>query len=58
MNDELRAMIIQVLREELEFDTKTSKEYTGALYDGPLYRDSHTIIVKVGGEVLTTISLD
>ena len=58
MNDELRALIIQVIREEVEFDQKTSTEYTGAMDGGSLYRNMHTIIVKVGGEILTTISLD
>ena len=59
MSEELRAFIIQVIREELEFDTKTESVYTGDMEgNGSLYRNSHYVTVKVGGEVLTTIDLD
>lgn len=55
--EELRALIReearQLIRDELRIDVQTTSEYTGGMDDGPLYRDSHKIVLTMGDEVIS-----
>lgn len=59
LSDEMVTAIITLLKDNLTIDVKTTSEYTGGM-DGSnsLYKDSHTILLKLDGEVISEAYLD
>lgn len=57
MDEELRAQIIELLKEELTLDVETSSEYTGGMDGGNMYEDRHTLKLLIGDEVISEVGL-
>lgn len=59
LSDEMVNAIITLLKDNPTIDVKTTSEYTGGM-DGSnsLYKDRHTILLKLDGEVISEAYLD
>lgn len=52
-----RGDVMQILRDSLRIEVKTTSEYMGSMTDGPLYKDCHTLTLTLDGEVISEVSL-
>lgn len=57
MDEELREQIISLLKEELTLDIETSSEYAGGMDGGPMFEESKTLKLQLGGETISEIGL-
>ncbi|GBO89133.1 hypothetical protein [Marinobacter salsuginis] len=57
MDEELRELIIEFLKENLTLDLDTKTNYSGGMDGGPLYEDSKTLKLLIDGEVISEIGL-
>ena len=49
--------VMELLRDKLRIEVKTTSEYMGSMTDGPLYKDCHTLTLMLDGEVISEVSL-
>lgn len=57
MNTHDIEQIKEVLKGSLSLDIETTSVYTGGLDGSALYKDSHTIVLKLDGEIISEVSL-
>lgn len=57
LSEEMVEAIIELLKDNLTIDVKTTSEYTGGYDSGSLYKDCHTLQLKLDGEVISEVYL-
>lgn len=57
MNDKLMEEVLALLEDALELDVETESVYTGGMDSPYLYKDSHTIVLKLNGKPISSIYL-
>jgi len=57
MNKDLEYDIKEFLKTHLSLEVKTESNYNGGMNDGPMYTDSHTVLLLLDGEVISEVSL-
>ncbi|WP_372997498.1 hypothetical protein [Marinobacter sp.] len=57
MDEELKELITEFLKENLTLDVETSSSYAGGMDGGPMYEDSKTLKLLIDGEVISEIGL-